>query len=182
MFARTQRLTLRPAWIEDAPALARAIGHYEVIANLSQPPWPYTLGDAEEFLRKARGPEDLFCLILLHEGPATRLIGGIGLHREESGYEFGYWLTPDAWGRGYATEAGRAVLANARHSLRLGRLRARHFVDNPASGNVLRKLGFTPSGRIVQQYCRARDADVPSVELEADLAGACPDDRPLMAA
>ena len=42
MFARTQRLMLRPGWIEDAPELARAIGHHEVVRNLGRAPWPYT--------------------------------------------------------------------------------------------------------------------------------------------
>ncbi|MEZ0244688.1 MAG: GNAT family N-acetyltransferase, partial [Sphingomonas sp.] len=35
MFVRTQRLTLRPGWIEDAPALSRAVGHWEVCSKLA---------------------------------------------------------------------------------------------------------------------------------------------------
>ena len=46
MFARTERLTLRPAWAEDAPALAAAIGHEEVARMLARVPYPYTLADA----------------------------------------------------------------------------------------------------------------------------------------
>ena len=34
MFARTNRLLLRPGWMEDAPALARAIGDEAVVRNL----------------------------------------------------------------------------------------------------------------------------------------------------
>ena len=40
MFARTKRLTLRPGWPEDAPALTQAIGHEAVIAKLTRAPWP----------------------------------------------------------------------------------------------------------------------------------------------
>ena len=40
MFARTERLLLRPGWQEDAPALARAIGEEAVVRNLATAPWP----------------------------------------------------------------------------------------------------------------------------------------------
>ena len=57
MFARTKRLTLRPAWPEDAPAIVRAIGHEEVVRMLSKVPWPYRLADAEAFLTQTADPQ-----------------------------------------------------------------------------------------------------------------------------
>src|ERR1700741_5319218 len=102
MFARTSRLTLRPGWPEDAPALARAIGHRDVVTKLSRPPWPYALGDAQDFLSRPRGATDVSLLILSHEAEYPRVIGGTGVHLEGDGHELGYWLTPSAWGRGYA--------------------------------------------------------------------------------
>ena len=170
MFARTSRLTLRPAWPEDAPALSQAIGHQQVVRMLSHVPWPYALDDAQQFLSKPRTGTDAFFLILSHEQGYPRIVGGIGIHPEaEGGHEFGYWLTPNAWGRGYATEAGRAVVAIARHALGLKRLKAGHFIDNPASGRVLTKLGFKPTGAVVRRPCRARGTDMPSAEFELDL-------------
>ena len=53
----------------------------------------------------------------------------------------GYWIARDHWGRGYASEAGRAALEVVR-ALGHRRVQAGHYVDNPASGRVLRKLGF----------------------------------------
>ena len=50
MFARTERLTLRPGWIEDASALTRAIAHECVVTKLARLPWPYDLLDAETYL------------------------------------------------------------------------------------------------------------------------------------
>jgi RimJ/RimL family protein N-acetyltransferase len=186
MFVRTQRLTLRPGWIEDAPDVARAIGHWEVVSNLSRAPWPYALGDAEEFVARSQDTHLPALFVHAHEGGGTRLIGGIGLHLTPTGeHELGYWLTPDAWGRGYATEAGRAVLATARETLRLKRVVAGHFIDNPASGKVLRKLGFRPTGRIVPRESRARGHAAPCAVFEADLCGAgagCDDPRTRMAA
>lgn len=105
MFALTPRLTLRPGWPEDAPALAHAIGHRPVVNRLARAPWPYGLGDAEAFLSLPRGAAEPRFVIIERSGE-HRLIGGIGLHRADNGdHELGYWLTPDAWGRGYATEA-----------------------------------------------------------------------------
>ncbi|MBO9714282.1 GNAT family N-acetyltransferase [Sphingomonas sp.] len=173
MFVRTERLTLRPFWPEDAPALARAIGHESVVRNLAKVPWPYALGDAESFVatRHRETPGPVF-MIWAHEGDVIRLIGGMGLHPLEDGsHEFGYWLTPAAWGRGYATEAGRGVLQTARHTLRLKRVVAGHFVDNPASGRVLRKLGFCPTGKVEPRHSVGRGGEAPCATFELELGG-----------
>ncbi|MEO7691086.1 MAG: GNAT family N-acetyltransferase [Sphingomonas sp.] len=170
MFARTSRLTLRPAWPEDAAALSQAIGYEQVVKMLSRVPWPYALGDAQDFLSRPQASTDAFFLILSHEQEYPRIIGGMGIHPEAgSGHEFGYWLTPSAWGRGYATEAGRAVVAIARHALGLKRLNAGHFIDNPASGRVLSKLGFRATGRVEPRHSRARGGEVPCAVFELDL-------------
>lgn len=169
MFARTRRLTLRPGWPEDAPALARAFRHEAVVRMLAKAPWPYRLRDAEGFLARERGADEVSLLILAHDGAHPRLVGGIGLAPDGDGHELGYWLTPDAWGRGYATEAGEAVVAIARHALGLKRLHAGHFVDNPASGRVLHKLGFRPTGRVSGRASLARGAIVPCRLFELDL-------------
>jgi hypothetical protein len=113
VFARTKRLTLRPGWPEDAPALTRAISHENVVAKLARAPWPYALGDAEAFLAQPRGGHEPRFLIETMEAGVPRLVGGIGIQVADSGHELGYWLTPEAWGRGYATEAGQAVVAMA---------------------------------------------------------------------
>lgn len=170
MFARTRRLTLRHGWPEDAAALSRAIGHESVVTKLSRAPWPYALEDAETFLGQPRSERDAMFVILAHDrGDPPVLIGGIGVHAEGNGHELGYWLTPPAWGRGYATEAGRAVIDAARHALGLHRLTASHFLDNPASGRVLGKLGFRPTGEIRPQFSRARQAEAPTALFALDL-------------
>src|ERR1043165_8921017 len=98
MFARTKRLTLRPGWPEDAAAVAAAIGHQAVVDMLAKVPWPYSVDDARAFIERPRGATDVALLILAHEGPRPRLVGGIGIHRVADGArELGYWLTPSAW-------------------------------------------------------------------------------------
>lgn len=171
MFVRTQRLTLRPGWAEDAPELARAIGHEAVVRNLAMLPWPYPIEAAETFLGHFDDPAEPRFLVFEHLEGATRLIGCIDITaRRGEAHELGYWLTPDAWGRGYATEAGRAVLGAAR-ARGIRRVTAGHFLDNPASGRVLRKLGFRPTGRVTSVYSRGRGAVAPSARFELDLAG-----------
>ena len=171
MFVRTERLLLRPGWIEDAPALHRAIADARIVRNLAQAPWPYSPADAESFLARERDPAEPTMLIFLRTAAAPELIGGIGFgRRPEGGTELGYWLAPRHWGRGYATEAGRAVLAAARDSLRLRRIEAGHFLDNPASGRVLDKLGFRPTGAIVPRFSAGRGEIAPCREVVLDLA------------
>lgn len=186
MFARTERLLLRPGWVEDAPALAAAIGDEAILTNLATAPSPYRLADAESWLSTPRAEgEAVFVMIARTEG-APRLVGGIGLHRSGEDMELGYWVARPFWGLGFATEAGRAVIDIARHTLRHQRLVAGHFLDNPGSGNVLRKLGFRPTGDIVARHCKARQTMVPTRQFELDFAeepslGDTPDRR-MMAA
>ncbi len=170
MFARTPRLLLRPGWREDAPALFAAIADEAIVRNLATAPWPYRFADAEAFLMRERNPLDAACLIFLRTGGAPCLVGGIGFGpMSGGGREFGYWIARPYWGRGFATEAGRALVANARDTLRLKRLDAGHFVDNPASGRVLAKLGFRPTGGTVRRYSAGRRADAPCHEFVLDL-------------
>jgi RimJ/RimL family protein N-acetyltransferase len=145
MFARTPRLLLRPGWAEDAPALAHAIGEEAIVRNLARAPWPYSIDDAREFLALDAAALPRLLMFARTQG-APRLVGGCGLHRSDDGaVELGYWVARAHWGLGYATEAGQALMAMA-HALGHRIVTANHFADNPASGRVLRKLGFRPTG------------------------------------
>jgi RimJ/RimL family protein N-acetyltransferase len=169
MFARTERLLLRPGWVEDAPALFDAIADERIVRNLASAPWPYRLDDAEAFLATERKPDQVNFLIFRRMPGETRLVGSIGFGRTPDGNrEFGYWIARPFWGRGYATEAGRAVLKLARDSLRLPRLHSGHFLDNPASGRVLEKLGFRPTGVIAPRFSVGRGEPALSRLLEFD--------------
>src|SRR5687767_13775003 len=110
MFARTERLLLRPGWPEDAPTLARTIGDEAIVRNLVRAPWPYGLDEAEAFLSLQFPANEPNFLIFRRTNGAPQLIGGIGLGRTPEGEaELGYWLARPFWGLGYATEAARAV-------------------------------------------------------------------------
>ena len=153
MFAVTERLLLRPGWIEDAPELAAAIGDRAIARNCTHIPFPYGEGDAEAFLtlpQEALRPRFLICL-----RDSNRIVGGIGLSGDTEP-ELGYWIARRHWGRGFATEAGRALIALADGSLRLPRIRARRMLDNAGSANVLRKLGFQSLGKTIRSHSLVR--------------------------
>lgn len=178
MFHRTERLFLRPAWPEDWEAVLGGIADEGVVMNLARAPWPYGPDEARGFVSRAQDPcYPSFLLIRPETGQA---IGCAGLARKGDDIEIGYWIARPFWGQGFATEAGRGVLEIAR-LLGHRRLVAGHFVDNPASGRVLRKLGFVPTGKVCSRHSCARDGEAPAVEYTLDLeAGA--DDHVMRAA
>jgi len=181
MFARTERLLLRPGWAEDAPALARAIADEQVVRNLVTAPWPYMLEDAEAFLASPRDPAMPSFLISERTEAESRIVGACGLGRRPSGaVELGYWIGKPFWNKGFATEAGRALIEIAK-TLKLPRLEASHFLDNPASGRVLEKLGFRPTGLSAERYSCARGGDAMARLYRLSLLGRGEMEAPLAA-
>lgn len=74
-----------------------------------------------------------------------QFIGFAGLKYMESyqDVDLGYRLMKKHWGKGLATEAGKACLKLGFETLRLNRIMAMVFTENKASINVLEKLGFS---------------------------------------
>jgi RimJ/RimL family protein N-acetyltransferase len=178
MFLRTERLFLRPAWLEDAPELTRAIGQEPVVRMLARVPWPYREEHARAWIGMRKDPSLPSLLITLPE-EGGRIVGGCGLHEKADRAEVGYWITPECWGRGYATEAVRGLLSLARVAGHR-RIVGRHAVDNPASGRVLRKAGFRPTGQARVFHSLGRGATVEAPEYALDLAEADgPQDAPM---
>ena len=185
MFARTPRLLLRPGFPEDAPALAAAIADEAIVRNLAAVPWPYSVKDAEAFLASPRDPI-LPSLLMFERGPAApQLVGACGLGRRPSGaVEMGYWVARPFWGRGYATESCRA-LADIARALGLQSVEGSHFLDNPASGRVLEKVGFKPLGIVAPRMSCARGEEVPArlMRLELHSSSSLPvEEKPALAA
>ena len=166
MFHVTERLLLRPAWPEDWDQVLDGIADEGVVMNLARAPWPYSEADARWWT--AQPQDQRFPNFLIVESSTGRVIGSIGLATDGDAAEFGYWLARSAWGKGYATEAGRGVLRVAR-ALGHRWIRAGHFIDNPNSGKVLRKLGFRPTGKERLRESKARGHEVRSIEFTLDL-------------
>ncbi|QFT77276.1 hypothetical protein FIU90_06950 [Erythrobacter sp. THAF29] len=177
MFHRSERLLLRPPWPEDWNIVLGGIADEGVVRNLARAPWPYNAEDARKFVKLPVDPK--YPRFLITRARDAALVGciGIDLMQGERGEdsiaetELGYWIARPFWGQGYATEAGRAVIDVAK-MLGHERLVASHYLDNPASGSVLKKLGFVPTGRVVERHSCGRGEKAPTAEYELTLEAA----------
>lgn len=144
--------TIRPWAATDAESLQRHANNRRVSIQLRDRfPFPYELQHARTFLAWiAQQPSPTVWAIDVN-GEAA---GGIGveLHGdvERVSAEIGYWLGETHWGRGIATEALRAITAEAFERYEITRLYAVPFADHMASVRVLEKAGYVLEGRLRQ--------------------------------
>ena len=148
----TERLILRAPTLGDAKAIAKLANDRRIAENTARIPHPYGLSDAKEFIAsvKPTGGEIVFLIALTNE----TVIGACGIgHLDGQNPEVGYWLGIRYWGKGYATEAVRAVIDHAFTQLEYDALQSSARVTNPASRRVLEKCGFQWTGA---GLCRIR--------------------------
>ena len=91
----------------------------------------------------------------------------MGFHRETTSdlFELGFWIAPQAWGNGYATEAGEALLLNLKTTQGAQKTLGSYFSDNRASGRVLEKLGYIKTGE-GRMHCAGRNKVLPLIKME----------------
>ncbi len=158
---KTKRLALRALTSADAPRVAELAGDWDIARMTARIPHPYGMHAAEDWMETIADDEFVRAIDLDGE-----LIGLIGYSKTDDGSgEIGYWIGRPWWGRGYATEAGSALVRHCFRIARLPRLTCCHFVDNPASRRVIEKLGFKESGRC-SAYSEARQCDVDTLRYE----------------
>ena len=155
----TPRLTLRPFTDEDAWPLFEHAKNPNVTR--------FTLWDAHTsledtlvfvhdyaLLRYREGLPDPYAVIVT---PSTEPVGAVGCfwaaqpHRT---MELGYWLAEPYWGKGFAVEASRALLAHVFAEYSPVRVQARVIEGNEASARVLVKLGFREEGTLRKSLLR----------------------------
>ena len=150
---QTARLCLRPVTACDQAAVVAYLNDLAISGWLARVPVPYTAADFHEFATQIAYPGETFTI-----EDAQGFVGIIG-----AGFELGYWLAPHAHGKGYATEAARAVL-DMQFAHDESTVAAGYFAGNQASARVLAKLGFVETGRSLK-HCRALGQDRPHVDL-----------------
>lgn len=154
---KTERLILRSPEAGDAKHIVERIGLRDVAWNLGRAPYPYALLDAQNWLQTVskNWADDAAYVFAITHGQ-DGMIGCVGLDRHEDNiWEIGYWLGKPWWNKGFVSEASHAVLSWAETDRQITQFMSGHFVDNPASGKVLEKLGFRPVG-VIDFYGKAR--------------------------
>lgn len=141
----TARLLARAPRPEDAPAVFQAYASDPVATRYLA--WkPYTsVEPLAEFFRgraEAWKRADGHYAYLLCERPSGEPIGSIGIFIDEPKAMFGYVLAQAYWGRGYATEALRWLVAWALEQPRLQRAWAYCAAENISSARVMEKAGL----------------------------------------
>lgn len=162
----TQRLVLCAMTPRHKRAVVSALSNYDVAKFLGSVAHPYPPSDYDRFMARlkigtAKGRLHHYAV----EDTRGRFVGSVTLFRRgREGWELGYYITPKQSGKGYVTEAARALIAHAFYTLGFRRLQAGHHIDNPASGRVLIKLGFTTTHRQMRP-CLARKRKVMCNEM-----------------
>jgi RimJ/RimL family protein N-acetyltransferase len=146
---RTERLTLRPLGLDDAPVVQRLAGEKDIASTTRLIPHPYPPGAAEQWIGMLpdlyQRAEAINWGIALESGPILGTIRLV-LNAADNHAEIGYWVGKPFWNNGYCTEAARAVAAYGFDVLGLERIFANYLARNPASGRVLSKLGMRQEG------------------------------------
>ena len=92
-------------------------------------------------------------IVLRDTGRVIGTIGYMSYSPDNATVEVGYSLAREQWGKGLMTEALRAVIDESFRTLKLHRIEAMHFTDNPASGRVMEKCGMTHEGHLRERIC-----------------------------
>ena len=144
----TERLRLRPHVMADAAAIFATYAQDAAVARYTTWRPHESLGATREFLRRCalarkQGKAFPWAITLRDDG---RLIGNIETRPDGHRVELGYVLARAYWGRGFMSEAVRAVTAWALAQPDIHRVWAVCDVENHASARVLEKTGMEREG------------------------------------
>lgn len=148
---RTERLNLRPISPKDVDPLYALMSYPEVARMTGS--WPIP-ADREFALSRCQPPEVTrgFVNGVWHEG---EMIGMVFIIDQELGYAF----SPPFWGQGYASEAATAAIDFGFEQYPWDEICAGVWIDNPASVQLLTKLGFENRPDTIG-FCVARGEDL----------------------
>lgn len=145
-------VTLRP-WGEpgDVEAITAACNDREIAEFLDLIPSPYTENDARFYIEACRqgwaeGTTTNFAITNADTGEVAGSIGVRWAEPDQGVVEVGYWVGPQARGRGVCTKAVLLVSRWLIHEHRVERIQLRADEQNAASRKVAEKAGFTQEG------------------------------------
>ena len=150
-YLQTERLVMRRFTADNADTLIELDSDPAVMRYLSggepTPPEVIREGALPSILAGYERWDGKFGLFAAHEEDADAFVGWFCLRPERGGtldeVELGYRLRQAAWGRGYATEGSRALLAKAFTELDVRLVWGETMCVNLASQTVMKKVGMT---------------------------------------
>jgi RimJ/RimL family protein N-acetyltransferase len=166
----TVGLLIREFLLDDWPAMQRIGGHPSVAPTLATVTSPWVDVEVKTWSVRSlfRGRPGFRAAIVLS---GVGVIGSLGLDKTPGpeNQSCAYFIDPAYWGQGYATEALWCFLKTFGPRFDLSEIGANHFEDNPASGAVLRKLGFKKSGSgMAKSQARLEPAPVTLYRLKLE--------------
>jgi RimJ/RimL family protein N-acetyltransferase len=159
LVAETDRLSVLPLSVSHAADLAPAMADQNLCTFLAWKPHetPLQTRTVVQSLVEGMLQGKAYHWVAEKDSRAVGLVSLIDVVRSHRSWwlgraELAYWIAPDHWGQGLATEASRAVMGLAFERLGLHRLLVMHAADNPASGRVAQRLGFHRIGTERQAF------------------------------
>ncbi len=156
---KTNRLILRPFKLSDAKTVQQLSGKKEIANTTLNIPYPYPDGVAEKWISTHQQEFELgksihYAIILKK---TKKLLGAVSLviTKKFNHAELGYWIDKNKWGKGFATEAAKALLEYAFNTRCLHKIFAKHITRNPASGKVMEKLGMKKEGLLKEHILKS---------------------------
>ena len=159
----TERIVLRPWCESDAEALFRYASDPDVGPRAGWPPHK-SVEESLEIIRTVFNTDTMWAVVWKETGEAIGCAGYLpashsNLAIAETECEVGYWIARPYWGKGICTEALRLVIDYCFGEKGFTVLWGDYFPENPASGRVMAKCGFTDTGR--EELC-------PNLEVGSD--------------
>lgn len=146
---KTKYFTLRPLRKSDAKTITRNINDKTIAHNLLSLPYPYTIDDAYDWLRRVRNVARRKKRTEINFGIEIdgEIVGGVGIfkiHGHKA--EIGYWLARKYWGKGIMTKVVKEITKFGFGKLGLRRIYAHVFPYNKGSMRVVEKAGYKLEG------------------------------------
>ena len=146
----TNRIILRPLRESDAEALFKYASDPDVGPRAGWPPHK-SVEESLEVIRSIFNNDTTWAIELKESGEAIGAMGYLpcednNLPSREGEPLVGFWVGKPYWNQGICTEALGLMIDHIRRTTDIKSLISSHFIDNPASGRVMEKCDFIPTG------------------------------------
>ena len=160
------RFKLRPLQIADAEQVNLCIRDPRIYRSVGKIPPNQTLANTQAYIldcQKKAVLKESFAYGIVDD---DRIVGCVSASplADNRFLDVGYWIAPSYWGGGIATQAVSTFVKWLHEEEKIRFVTAGYFVDNPASGHVLRKCGFLACGRR-KYHCLGRGSMVDCIDM-----------------